>query len=65
MALILVVLFSLVALLTLGAHAPQGYSSWVCVCVSGLIFPNSSKSAKKNYGSPQHFSRLIYKVFFL
>ena len=28
-------------LLTLGAHAPQGYSS--CVCVSGSIFPNSNE----------------------
>ena len=43
-------------------HALQGYSS--CVCVSGSIFPNSDELAKKNYGSPQRCSRLIYNVGF-
>ena len=57
-----------ILLLTLGAHAPQGYSSWVCVCVcvcvSSSIFPKSNELARKTYGSPQRCNRLIYKVFF-
>ena len=28
-------------LLTFDAHALQGYSSWLCLCVSGSIFPYS------------------------
>ena len=50
--------------LTLGAHVPQGYSICVCVCVSGSIFPNSNKSAKKTYGLPQRCNRFIYSVVF-
>ena len=60
-----------VALLTLGAHEPQGYSSCVCLCVSGLnvcvsasISPNSNELAKKTYGSPQHCNCLIIMCFF-
>ena len=44
-------------LLPLAAHAPQGYSS--CVCVSSSIFSNSNKSARKTYGLPQRCNRLI------
>ena len=55
-------------LLTLDAHAPQCYSSWVCLCVcvheSTSIFPKSNELVKKTYESPQHCSRLIYKVSF-
>ena len=41
-----------------GTHVPQGYSSWVCLCVSG------TESAKKTYGLPQRCNRLIYDTFF-
>ena len=56
-------------LLTLGAHAAQGYSSCVCVCVCVCVclcvcvcvqfdFPYSNELAKKTYGSPQRCKRL-------
>ena len=34
---------SMLHLLTLGAHAPQGYSSWVCVCVCVCVRFDFSK----------------------
>ena len=49
-------------LLTLGAHVLQGYSSRVCVCVSGSIFLYSNELTKKTYRSPQHCKRLNYNV---
>ena len=44
--------------------APQGYSSCVCVCVSGSIFPNSDESARKTHGLPQLCNCLIQNELF-
>ena len=52
-------------LLTLGVHVPQGYTSWVCLCVSSLISPYSNESAKKIYELSQRCNRLIESVFFV
>ena len=43
-------------LLTFDAHALQGYSSWLCVCVR-FDFSIQYGLAKKTYGSPQHCKR--------
>ena len=32
--------------LTLGAHAPEGYGSWVCVCVSVTLHLTSRMSVR-------------------
>ena len=47
-------MYGLRSLLTLGVHAPQGYSIAGCVCVSGSISPCSNESAKKTIRSLQH-----------
>ena len=54
--------FAYIRLLTLGTHAPQGYSS--CVCVSSSLFSNSNESARNTYRSPQFCNRLIKNVGF-
>ena len=49
------------SLLTLGAHALQGYSSWV----GGWLCPvQFFQTVMKTYGSPQHCNCLIYNVLF-
>ena len=40
-------------------HMRRRVTVAVYVCVSGLIFPNSNKSAWKTYRLPQHCNRLI------
>ena len=36
-----------------------GGLQYLCVCVSGSIFPNSDESARKTYGSPQRCNQMI------